>query len=155
MPTLLHLQPLGLSFLSTTRRSDSLLALFHTMSWFHPRDWYQKEITFPGDPAVTWALEEKLSERFNQRTEGRSLAPHDPSAAWAVFLCKRKDGQGEKHAMKIWIQYDTSLYLWTLQLIIQNPLYRHGVYIQPSPEVSGQKPSWILPRQINQSALSA
>lgn len=64
-------------------------------------------------------------------------------------------GSGEKHAMKIWIQYDTSLYLWTPQLTIQNPLHRHRIYIKRSPEVSNQRPPWILSRQIDQSALSA
>lgn len=131
MPTLPHSQPLCVSFLNATR-TFFLLAPFYTLSWFHPREWYQKEVIFPGEPTVTWVLEEKLSEKLNQRNE-ESLAPHDPSATWAVFLCKRKGGQGEKHAMKFWIQYDTSLYPWTPRLTIQNPLDRYRVYIQRSP----------------------
>jgi hypothetical protein len=84
------------------------------MMWFDPDDWYWKEITFSDDPTVTWVLDQKLDEKFCQRTQKRSIPPHDPCAAWAVFSCKQKDGQGEKHAMKIWMQYDRqSLYSQT------------------------------------------
>jgi hypothetical protein len=76
------------------------------MMWFDPDDWCGKEITFPDDPTVTWVLDQKLDEKFCQRTQERSIPPHDPCAAWAVFSCKQNDGQGEKHAMKIWMQYD-------------------------------------------------
>src|SRR5882762_684729 len=72
------------------------------MMWFNRDDWCGKEIDCYTD---TWVLDQKLDEKFSQRTKERSIPPHDPSFAWAVFSCKRKDGQGEKRAVKIWMQY--------------------------------------------------
>jgi hypothetical protein len=72
------------------------------MMWFNRDDWCGKEIDCE---TATWVLDQKLDEKSSQRTKERSIPPHDPCFAWAVFSCKRKDGQGEKCAVKIWIQY--------------------------------------------------
>jgi len=71
------------------------------MMWFNRDDWCGKEIDCE---TATWVLDQKLDEKSSQRTKERSIPPHDPCFAWAVFSCKRKDGQGEKCAVKIWIQ---------------------------------------------------
>jgi hypothetical protein len=75
------------------------------MLWFNPDDWCGKEIVFHKEPTVTWVLQEKLDEKFRQRAPDGVGSPHEPSTAWAVFSCSRKDGLSLKHAMKIWLQY--------------------------------------------------
>jgi hypothetical protein len=74
------------------------------MKFFAPDIWLGKEIIFPDDPGVTWVLSQKLGETSRQASKETSAAPNGPSIAWAVFSCSRKDGLGEKHAMKIYMQ---------------------------------------------------
>jgi hypothetical protein len=74
------------------------------MMFFDPDVWRGKEIIFPGGTEVIWVLDQKLDEKFSQKTKEHSTAPNGPSTAWAVFSCHPKNGEGEKHAVKIWMQ---------------------------------------------------
>jgi hypothetical protein len=74
------------------------------MKFFAPDIWLEKEIIFLDNPQAIWVLRQKLGETCRQGTKETSTAPDDPSIAWSVFSCDRKDGLGEKHAMKIYIQ---------------------------------------------------
>jgi hypothetical protein len=76
------------------------------MGFFSPEVWYRKEVEFAH--GTTWVLCDRCSEKSSQKTKEVCFEnPTSPyaSVAWAVFSCKPKDGLGEKHAIKIYMQY--------------------------------------------------